>query len=119
MALRDLFSRCNELLLDPERFGIEGSYLDPSTSPATPVPVTGILQILGIDPLINPQEGDRLMEQATFDIPVSLNVDQRGSFSIDGQLWKIAGLGGRDNDLQTILIQRPVIYSTRTAKRRA
>lgn len=92
--------------------------MDPSTSPATAVPVTGIFEILGVDPLLQLQEGTQVMEQGTFEVPSSMAIDVSGSFVIEGDTWKITGLGGRDANLKTITIQRPIIVSKRMAKRR-
>lgn len=120
MSLRDLFNLNAARLTDPDTgFGEEITMFDPSTSPATQTEFNGILEMLGQDPLVHSQEADEILEQATIEVPTSITVTSRCWF-IDaaGRKWKFVGLGGRDAQLQTINVQRPITNSTKMARRR-
>jgi hypothetical protein len=117
MSLNDLLAMNADWLRDPDCFGKEVTYMDPSTSPATPVPVTGIFEILGIDPLVQLQEGKTVMEQATFEAPATMAIPLNGWFVVGGENWKITGRAGRDDNFQTITCQHPIVVSRRMAQR--
>lgn len=120
MGVRDLMTANAELLRDEEQgYGQAALYMDPSTKPATAVPVTGIFEILGVDPVLRLQSGTKLFEQATFDVPATMTIAENSSFLIDGQTWKFTGRGGRDSNLQTITLQCTVTVDQRMANRRS
>jgi hypothetical protein len=118
MGIRDLQAANAAWLRDPEQYGDAATMFDPATDPPTQTPFNGILEILGQDPLQHTQEADEVLEQATLEVPLSIAVGPRCWFVIDGTTWKIAGLGGRDKDLQTINVQRLIPVSKKTARRR-
>lgn len=125
MSLRDLFAANAALLRDQEQgYGESVMYYEANPVPGQPsiaTPVVAIVSMTTLDALQHVTEGDEQYETAELEVPVDLVVSPDGWFQINGEPgnWKYAGLGGRDANLKTILVTRPMPSNKRIARRRA
>jgi hypothetical protein len=125
MSLRDLFAANAALLRDQEQgYGEEVTYFAPNPVPGQPsiaTIITAIVSMTTLDALQHVVEGDEQYETAELEVSADFTIDPHGWFTMRGEssIWKYVGLGGRDLNLKTILVSRPMPVSHRMARRRS
>ncbi len=120
MSLRDLFTMTADLLRDPEHgFGESVTMFDKATVTPTESTFDAIVEFTGDAPLLRTSEAEESMEPGTIEVPTSVTVTDKCYFvRANGERLNFNGFGGRDADLQTILVLRVISKNTRTARRR-